>query len=379
MNARIPMLAVLAASLAGCAGTPVKPPPQPVAVSAPAPVPAPLPPPPADIEPLTQDVAVRKERFITDTMAKYGIAEDQLRAILAKAQYRQGIVNAMARPAESTRTWAQYRPIFLTDGRIAQGRAYLSDNRFEVNQVAQRTGVPAEIILAIMGVETGWGGNMGSHNVLDALYTLAFYYPVIGGKVNEARIAFFTDELAQLFALAKEEGFDILALKGSYAGAMGLGQFMPSSYRRYAVDGDGDGKRDLFGSKRDAFASIANYFIGHGWQPGNPVFVPAAAAEGAAPFKPENWEAKYSLAELAGKGFTPAAAAPQLPATLLTLEGAQGTEHWIGFKNFWVITRYNRSPMYAMAVWQLAQEIAQRPYGAVPATPSASAPAPGGR
>lgn len=373
MNRHIPLLAVLAASLAGCAGTPVKTPPEPVAVSAPVPAPAP---PPADAEPLTQDVAARKARFISDTAAKYGIPEEQLRATLARAQYRQGIVNAMARPAESTRTWAQYRPIFLTDGRIAQGRAYLSDNRFELNQVAERTGVPAEIILAIMGVETGWGGNMGSHNVLDALYTLAFHYPVIDGKVNEARIAFFTDELAQLFALAKDEGFDILALKGSYAGAMGLGQFMPSSYRRYAVDGDGDGKRDLFGSKRDAFASIANYFIGHGWQPGNPVFVPAVAAAGAAPFKPENWEAKYSLAELAAKGYTPVGGAADLPATLLTLDGAQGTEHWIGFKNFWVITRYNRSPMYAMAVWQLAQEIAQRPYApAPPATMST----PGGR
>ena len=366
MNRHLPLLAVLAASLAGCAGTPVKTVPEPVAASAPVPAPAP---PPADAEPLTQDVAARKERFISDTAAKYGIPEDQLRATLAKAQYRQSIVNAMARPAESTRTWAQYRPIFLTDGRIAQGRAYLSDNRFEVNQVAERTGVPAEIILAIMGVETGWGGNMGSHNVLDALYTLAFHYPVIDGKVNEARIAFFTDELAQLFALAKEEGFDILTLKGSYAGAMGLGQFMPSSYRRYAVDGDGDGKRDLFGSKRDAFASIANYFIGHGWQPGNPVFVRANALPGAAPFKPENWEAKYSLAELAGKGYTPVGGAVDLPATLLTLDGAQGTEHWIGFKNFWVITRYNRSPMYAMAVWQLAQEIAQRPYAPAPAAP----------
>ena len=373
MNRHLPLLAVLAASLAGCAGTPVKPVPEPVAASAPVPAP---PPPPADAEPLTQDVVARKARFISDTAAKYGIPEDQLRATLAKAQYRQSIVNAMARPAESTRTWAQYRPIFLTDGRIAQGRAYLSDNRFEVNQVAERTGVPAEIILAIMGVETGWGGNMGSHNVLDALYTLAFHYPVIDGKVNEARIAFFTDELAQLFALAKEEGFDILTLKGSYAGAMGLGQFMPSSYRRYAVDGDGDGRRDLFGSKRDAFASIANYFIGHGWQPGNPVFVRANALPGAAPFKPENWEAKYSLAELAGKGYTPVGGAVDLPATLLTLDGAQGTEHWIGFKNFWVITRYNRSPMYAMAVWQLAQEIAQRPYAPVPA---AAMPTPGGR
>lgn len=362
MKTLFPMMALLAMAmaLAGCTVNTPKPtaaPAIPVAPPAP-PAPAPV----VDAEPSNPDVLARKEAFISDTAKRYGIPESEIRAVLAQAKYKQSIVNAMAKPAESTKTWAQYRPIFLTDGRIQQGRQQLADNRGDLDPIAARTGVPAEIILSIMGVETGWGGNMGSHNVLDALYTLAFYYPVIDGKVNTARIAFFTDELSQLFALAKEEGFDILTLKGSYAGAMGLGQFMPSSYRKYAVDGDGDGRRDLFRSKKDAYASIANYFIGFGWQSGKPVFMRASMAPGSTAFKPENWEANYSLADLAAKGFTPNRSVPDLPATLLTLQGAQGSEYWIGFKNFWVITRYNRSPMYAMAVWQLAQEIAQRPY-----------------
>jgi membrane-bound lytic murein transglycosylase B len=367
MFKRIPILFASAVLLVGCSSAPDKKaaPTAPLAMPAP---PAPVPPPPVMVEPITADVAARKEQFVLDTAAKYSLEPAYVRGVLAKAVYKQSVVNAMSRPAEATKTWAQYRPIFLTESRVSQGRNYLAANRAEVDAVAAKTGVPSEIILAIMGVETGWGGNMGSHTVLDALYTLAFYYPVINGKSNPARTAFFTDELAQLFALAKEEGFDILALKGSYAGAMGLGQFMPSSYRKYAVDGDGDGKRDLFGSKRDAFASIANYFIGFGWQPGKPVFVRARAMDGSLPFKPENWEANFSLAELNAKGYSPNMAMPDLSATLLTLEGAQGTEHWIGFKNFWVITRYNRSPMYAMAVWQLAQDIAQRPYAGMPSS-----------
>ena len=372
MKTVFPLMMLIAVALTGCTGNAPKPvPPAPVAPVA-VPV-TPVAPPMVDAEPSNPDVLARKETFITDTAKRYGIPESQIRSVLAQAKYKQGIVNAMAKPAEATKTWAQYRPIFLTDGRIKQGRQYLADNRGDIEQIAARTGVPAEIILSIMGVETGWGGNMGSHNVLDALYTLAFYYPVIDGKVNAARIAFFTDELSQLFALAKEEDFDILTLKGSYAGAMGLGQFMPSSYRKYAVDGDGDGRRDLFGSKKDVYASIANYFLGFGWQPGKPVFMRASAAPGTAPFKPDNWEAKFTLAELAQKGFTPNRSVPDLPVTLLTLQGAQGTEYWIGFKNFWVITRYNRSPMYAMAVWQLAQEIAQRPYDFPPADATTTA------
>lgn len=364
MNKLLPLFVVCAALLSSCQNTPGK---KTAAVPVPAPVViAPVAPP----EPMAiqddADVLARKAQFIIETAKKFNIPESQVREVLQQAQYKQSIVNAMSRPAEATKTWAQYRPIFVTETRIAQGRKYLSENRVEVEKVANQTGVPAEIILAIMGVETGWGQNMGSYRVLDALYTLAFYYPIINGKTNPARSAFFTDELSQVFALSKEEGFDLLSLKGSYAGAMGLGQFMPSSYRKYAVDGDGDGKRDLFNSKQDAFASIANYFIGFGWQPGKPTFIRASAAADATPFKPDNWEPNFSLAALKAKGYTPNMPVADLPATLLTLEGAQGTEYWIGFKNFWVITRYNRSPMYAMAVYQLAQEIAQRPYNITP-------------
>ena len=308
------------------------------------------------------DLESRKAQFVTATAKKYSISEAYIRETLAKAEYKQNIVNAMSRPAEATKTWAQYRPIFITDSRINQGRVFLSDNSASLQRVSDEYGVPSEIIVSIMGVETGWGGNMGSYRVLDALYTLAFFYPVINGKTNPARTAFFTDELGQFFALCKEEDFDIYTVKGSYAGAMGLGQFMPSSYRKYAKDGDGDGKRNLFTSKQDAFASIANYFVGFGWQTAKPTFIRATANANAIPFKPENWEANYSLKELQSKGYVPNQAAPDLPVTLLSLEGAQGAEYWIGYKNFWVITRYNRSPMYAMSVFQLSQEIAQIPY-----------------
>ena len=237
--------------------------------------------------------------------------------------------------------------------------------------------MPASLIVGVIGVETLYGQHVGNFRVLDALTTLAFDFPAAHPRAAE-RSAFFKAELEQLLILSQRNRIDPLSWRGSYAGAMGLGQFMPSSYRKYAVDGDGDGRRDLFGSKKDAFASIANYFNGFGWQVGKPVFVRAAAAPGAAAYKPENWEAKFTLAELAVRGYAPVRPVENLPSTLLTLEGVQGAEHWIGFKNFWVITRYNRSPMYAMAVWQLSQEIAQRPYGA-PEDSSVTAQAQAGR
>jgi membrane-bound lytic murein transglycosylase B len=370
MSKKIIGLAVCVCLLTACQNspskkTPVVAPPAPIAIAQPKPAPV-----VADVAPYSASLEIRKEQFIKETAKKYAIPESVVRETLSKAVYKQSIVNAMSRPAEATKTWAQYRPIFVTSGRISQGQKFLADNRAQIEPIANQYGVPAEIIIAIMGVETGWGQNMGSHNVLDALYTLAFFYPVINGKENPARTAFFTDELGQFFALCKEENFDIFSVKGSYAGAMGLGQFMPSSYRKYAKDGDGDGKRDLFKSKQDAYASIANYFIGFGWQTGKPTFVRASASSTAQPFKPENWEANYSLKDLQTKGFTPNQTVQDLPVTLLTLEGANGTEYWIGFKNFWVITRYNRSPMYAMSVWQLAQEVARKPYDNQPVATS---------
>jgi membrane-bound lytic murein transglycosylase B len=296
----------------------------------------------------------RREAFVALAAAASGMSPDEVRRWLAEARYQQTIINAMTRPAESTKTWKEYRPIFMTPARIQQGRDFYAANRDALDAAARANGVPAEIIVAIIGVETSYGKITGTYRVLDALYTLAFYFP--------RREEFFRAELVHLFTLARKEGLDLATLKGSYAGAMGWGQFMPSSYLQYGRDGDGDGRRDLLGSRQDAFASIAHYFAGYGWKSGQPAFWPAQADPGAAPFKPEDYVARYSLAELAAKGYRPATpGAPDLPATLLTLEGAAGTEYWIGYPNFYVITRYNRSPMYAMAVHQLAREVAAAP------------------
>ncbi len=309
--------------------------------------------------------------FVAATAAEYGLEPAEINAWLDRSNYRQSIVDAMSRPAESVKTWKQYRPIFISDRRINDGRAFLARHRDELAKVEAATGVPAEIIVAIIGVETSYGGNTGSFPVLDALYTLGFFYPVSGKPEQVEREAmrtrFFRDELAQVMLLAKEENVDLATVKGSYAGAMGYGQFMPSSYRAYARDGDGDGRRDLFGSLPDVFASVANYFVAHGWQKGEPVVALAQQAPGAAPFKPDTLEAKFSLAELGEKGYRPAEAqGHDLAATLVTFDGNDGVEHWLGFRNFYVITRYNRSPMYAMAVYQLSRDI-----GAAPATASA--------
>ncbi|GAB2498266.1 lytic murein transglycosylase B [Arenimonas alkanexedens] len=314
-------------------------------------------------QPVPAPEAALREAFVVEAGSKYGLERSEVEAWLAQSDYRQSIVNAMSRPAEAVKPWKDYRPIFISDRRIREGQAFLATHREALQAVSADTGVPAEMITAIIGVETSYGGNTGSYRVLDALYTLGFFYPVSGKPEQVEREAmrgrFFRDELMQVMLLAKEEQLDLPALKGSYAGAMGYGQFMPSSYRAYARDGDGNGRRDLFGSLPDVFASVANYFVAHGWQKGEPVVARAIAAEGAAPFKPDTLEAKYSLAELGERGYRPTQAqGHSLDATLLTFEGNEGTEHWLGFKNFYVITRYNRSPMYAMAVYQLSREIA---------------------
>lgn len=294
--------------------------------------------------------AQKRQAFIAEAAAASGMSITEVSAWLDQARYQQSIINAITRPAEG-KPWKDYRPIFLTDTRIRQGREFLAEHRSELDSVSKRTGVPAEIIVAIIGVETSYGRITGTYRVLDALYTLGFFYP--------RREEFFRAELMHLFTLAKREKLDLATLKGSYAGAMGWGQFMPSSYLNFGRDGDGDGRVDLRASVRDAFASVANYFIGHGWKTGEPAFVPAVADADAQSFVPEDFVARYSLADLAAKGYRPRdPGAPNLPVTLLTLQGANGPEHWIGYTNFYVITRYNRSPMYAMAVHQLAGEIA---------------------
>ena len=335
---------------AQAAAAPLSPPPAVAAVPAAAAVAAPA---VADAPAAAAPSPDVLEAFVLETAATSGMPAADIRAWLAQARFQQSIINAITRPAEG-KPWKDYRPIFLTDTRIGQGRTFYAEHRSEVDGVAARTGVPSEIIVAIMGVETSYGRITGNYRVLDALYTLAFYYP--------KRAEFFRSELAHLFALAREEKLDLSTLKGSYAGAMGWGQFMPSSYRNYARDGDGDGRRDLLGSTSDAFASIANYFVGYGWRSGEPVMVRAQADAGAAPYTADGYEPNTTLAALAARGYRPAAAgAPDLPVSLLTLEGVDGPEYWIIYRNFWVITRYNRSPLYAPAVYQLAGEIAAGP------------------
>ncbi len=320
--------------------------------------------PAVDLTPVPFETA--RANFVRDTSARFGIPAAEIEATLARAQFLDSVVAAMSRPAERVKPWHEYRPMFITQARIDGGRAFLAQNRAALEKVQAQTGVPAELIVAIIGVETSYGGNTGRYSVLDALYTLAFRYPRSGDPAKLEREVrrelFFRDELAQLFALGREEKLDIAALTGSYAGAMGLGQFMPSSYRQFAVDGDGDGRRDLFNSRDDVFASVANYFLKKGgWVPGGPVAVPATLAAGREPFNPQDWTPEHSLADLAARGYTPQQAVPAgLTATPVSLEGSAGAQYWLGFQNYYAITRYNISKMYAMAVYQLSQAIAGR-------------------
>lgn len=315
--------------------------------------------------------------FVSETVSKYGLDRAYVEAMLARAQIRESTIAAMSRPAE-TKPWRDYRPIFVTAQRIDGGRAFLATHRDHLARVEAQYGVPAEIIVAILGVETNWGSNTGKTPVLDALYTLAFNYPRtnLPDKIarENRREAFFRDELAQLFALGKELGLDITTLSGSYAGAMGWGQFMPSSYRLYAVDGDGDGRRDLFNDLDDVFPSVANYFVKKGgWVRGQPVMVRATYTPGTLALTDSSGEPIHMLATLEQAGYRPVQPVPpELTAAPIVLDGDSGDEHWLTFRNFRAIWSYNNSIRYATAVYQLSQMIA-----APPTAPAASTPADG--
>jgi membrane-bound lytic murein transglycosylase B len=277
----------------------------------------------------------------------------ELNALLDGAVVKQGIIDAMNRPAEK-KPWSQYRPIFMNPERISEGVTFYRQHHALLDQVGQQYGVPPQFIVAIIGVETDYGNNTGSYRVLDALATLAFHYL--------PRAKYFRSELKTLLELPTNKlPGSIPDIYGSYAGAEGLAQFMPSSIRDFAVDADGDGHINLMASLPDAFASIANYFREHGWQSGQPVAVQAQAGANAAPPPAyENAMPTTPLEKFTAAGYAPTAQAdPALPANLLTLDGANGPEYWLTFPNFYVITRYNKSPMYALAVMQLADAIAR--------------------
>ncbi len=290
-------------------------------------------------------------------MVEQGFEADAVRGLLSNARRQESILKAIARPAEKRLSWGEYRNIFLQQQRIDQGIQFWNEHAATIQRATEQYGVAPEIIVAIIGVETRYGRNAGSYRVLDALATLAFDYP--------PRSRFFSGQLEHYLLLLREEKLTAEAIKGSYAGAMGYGQFIPSSYRHYAVDFDGDARRDIVTNPVDAIGSVANYFKQHGWRTGEPVALQAdlpralAAERFSQSLKPEH-PLSYWLAQ----GFKPrvsAALATSLDAdqvaTAMLLEGESGEEYWLGLANFYVITRYNHSTLYAMAVYQLSQEI----------------------
>jgi membrane-bound lytic murein transglycosylase B len=254
----------------------------------------------------------------------------------------------MGRPAEA-RPWHEYRKIFLTPERVDAGVEFWRENRAALERAAASYGVAAEVIVAIIGVETRYGGYMGKHRVIDALATLAFDFP--------RRSEFFTGELEAFLIMARDEKLDPFQPRGSYAGAMGMGQFMPSSFHQWAVDFDGSGRRDLW-SPVDAIGSVANYFADHGWRSGERVVVSAQVTGPAARAMDSGFDTSYDLDALSRLGVVPTAPLSRgQKVSLLQLDAKGGYEYWLGLPNFYVITRYNHSTHYAMAVHQLAEAL----------------------
>ena len=295
-----------------------------------------------------------------DRMAAEGFDRAQVADWLSRARRQQWIIDFVHKPdakpsTQPTGSWTRYRAKFLTDANIAKGVTFWGRYERELNRAQEKYGVPPEYVVAIIGVETNWGGYMGKHRVMDALATLSFDFP--------RRSDYFTDELAAYLKMARDEGMDPFKPQGSYAGAMGYGQFMPSSYLKWAVEFDGDGRRDLW-NPVDAIGSVANYFAVHGWKRGEPVAVKADAS-GAVALK-AGFDTRYSLDALARDGIRPQGRLPTGDeVSLIRLDATGGYQFWLGLNNFYVITRYNHSSYYAMAVHQLAQALRAR-HGGTP-------------
>jgi peptidoglycan lytic transglycosylase B len=298
--------------------------------------------------------------FVNDVVARDSLKRKAVLAILAKAEPQPKIIEAMTRPAEKVTPWWQYHDNFLTPERIDLGVQFWADHRQSLEKVAAERGVPPEYIIAIIGVETRYGRSTGKYKVLDALATLAFDYP--------PRSEYFRGELEAFLLLANEDKLNPLTTTGSYAGAMGAPQFMPSTYRRYAIDADTDNKRDLWGDWDDIIASVANYLQEHGWENGGPV-IAETRLEPDASFQidPRKVDLNETVDDLNLHGVRVNVSVPgETPAVLIAAEQQDGPAYRVGFKNFYVITRYNSSARYAMSVFDLAQAISQRVHGAQP-------------
>ena len=296
------------------------------------------------------------DAFIREAVEKHDLDPEEVAAMLETAQFQQRVADLIARPAES-KPWYEYRPIFMTDQRLEEGLEFWRANEGLIDEVAGRYGVDPQVIVAIIGVETFYGRITGTFKVLDALATLSFHYP---SDRTRDRSGFFSKELMEYLVLGGEEELPVAEVTGSYAGAMGMGQFMPSSYRAYAVDFDDDGRRDLWRSTPDVVGSVANYLHVHGWEPGGPVVRDVNVDEGAdlAQFERSNYKPERSVIEWHDDGFRSSAdLEPDRPAALVQLEIEDGHAQWMSFNNFYVITRYNRSPMYAMVVYELSEAL----------------------
>ena len=294
------------------------------------------------------------KEFIAHMSDSYGFKKRALRKLLKSADSQPAIIEAMSKPAEKAKLWYEYRPIFLNERRIREGTEFWIAHRQALDQASIKSGVAPEYLAAILGVETYYGRLTGTYRVLDALATLSFDYP--------PREKFFRDELEQFLLLTRDAHLDPKTLKGSYAGAMGAPQFMPSNYRRYAVDADSNGRIDLWNDWPDVCASVGNYLKEHGWNAGEPVLEEATVL----PEKADDLDGrKLALSEtvgsLAAKGVSFDAELPaDAPAILIAADEPDGI-HWrVGYNNFFVITRYNHSALYAMAVYELAAAVKQR-------------------
>lgn len=290
--------------------------------------------------------------FVKKMVKEHGFQAEEITVWLEKANKQQKIIDAISRPAEKTKEWFEYKNIFIQPERIEKGLEFWEAHKATLARAEETYGVNTEIIVAIIGVETYYGKHAGTYRVLDALTTLGFDYP--------PRATFFAKQLEEYFLLAREQGIAVDSLKGSYAGAMGYGQFIPSSYRAYAVDFDKDGKVDIWNNPVDAIGSVANYFKVHKWKKGEPVFAPAIAAN---TFDRERLNSKdrpsVSVKKLNEIGFAPQDRSVNQDALAVPLlyVSEKGEEFMLGFDNFYCITRYNRSHLYARAVWTLSEKL----------------------
>jgi membrane-bound lytic murein transglycosylase B len=297
-----------------------------------------------------EDVSIFVQRMANET----DYTEAELIALFSQVEKQEHLFAKLDKPAEKELDWYQYRGIFIKDKRIDLGVEFWRQHRELLAEVSEETGVPSEIIVAIIGVETFYGIYKGKDPVFDSLVTLAFDYP--------RRAKFFTRELEEFLLLAKEQGFDARALRGSYAGAMGMPQFISSSYRSYAIDFDRDGQTDLFDSIADIAGSVANYFVQHGWQRDGRVARPLVAIDNNTVDSLEpGLKPVYKWADLKRSGLSSNfEIGEETPVALVRLQQRDHPEYWAGFENFYVITRYNHSEMYAMAVYQLAKLISHQ-------------------